>query len=141
MLTSCVNSDIISFVPHGKGQSTLTECHPHSETGDEEVYTMYAVVEVGGKQEKVSEGRFFKTEKIDANVGEKVDLKCILFVDDAGNVKIGKDAAGVKVVAEVLEHGKEDKIVVFTYKAKKNESKRQGHRQPYSKLKVVSIGK
>ncbi len=101
---------------------------------------MYAIVEAGGKQQKAEVGKFFKTEKVNAEVGAKVELKCLLFVDANGNVKTGKDASGIKVVAEVLENGKEDKVLVYKYKAKKNEHKKQGHRQPYSKLKVVSIG-
>ncbi len=101
---------------------------------------MYAIVEAGGKQQKAEVGRFFKTEKVDAEVGSKVELKCLLFVDDKGNVVTGKEASSIKVVAEVLETGKDDKVLVYKYKAKKNEHKKQGHRQPYSKLKVVSIG-
>ncbi len=101
---------------------------------------MYAIVEVGGKQHKAEVGKFFKTEKIDAEVGSTVDLKCLLFVDDQGHVKTGASANKVAVKAEVLENGKEDKVVVYKYKAKKNEHVKQGHRQPYSKLKVVSIG-
>lgn len=101
---------------------------------------MYAIVETGGKQQKAEVGRFFKTEKVNAEVGSKVELKCLLFVDEKGVVKSGKDAESVKVVAEVLENGKEDKVLVYKYKAKKNEHKKQGHRQPYTKLKVVSIG-
>ena len=100
---------------------------------------MFAIVEVGGKQYKVEAGKYFYTEKLDAEVGAKVELKCLL-VSNNGKVKVGspvvKDA---KVVCEVLEHGKDDKIVVFKYKAKKNERKKQGHRQPYTKLMVVSI--
>ncbi len=102
---------------------------------------MYAIVETGGKQHKAEVGKFFKAEKLDAKVGDKVELKCLLFVDENGNVKVGKDAASTKVVAEVLEHGKDDKLVIFRYKAKKNVARRQGHRQPYSKIKVISIGK
>ena len=101
---------------------------------------MYAIVEVGGKQHKAEVGKFFKTEKLNAEVGANVELKCLVFVDDQGKVKTGATAAKVKVVAEVLENGKEDKVVVYKYKAKKNEHVKQGHRQPYSKLKVVSIG-
>ena len=102
---------------------------------------MYAIVEAGGKQHKVEAGRFYKFEKIEAEVGSTVELP-VLFVSDEGKVKTGAPyVKGVKCVAEVLEHGKEDKIVVFKYKAKKNERKKQGHRQPYTKLKVVSIGK
>lgn len=101
---------------------------------------MYAIVEVGGKQHKAEIGRFFKTEKVNAEVGSTLELKCLLFVDDQGHVKTGTAAGKVKVVAEVLETGKDDKVIVYKYKAKKNEHVKQGHRQPYSKLKVVSIG-
>ncbi|MGN1258954.1 MAG: 50S ribosomal protein L21 [Christensenellales bacterium] len=101
---------------------------------------MYAIVEAGGKQHKAEVGKYFKTERVNEAVGAKVDLKCLLFVDDQGNVKTGADVKNIKVVAEVLENGKDDKVVVYKYKAKKNEHVKQGHRQPYSKLKVVSIG-
>ena len=101
---------------------------------------MYAIVEVGGKQHKAEVGKFFKTEKINAEVGSQVELKCLLFVDDEGRVKASTAASKVKVVAELLENGKEDKVVVYKYKAKKNYHVKQGHRQPYSKLKIVSIG-
>lgn len=101
---------------------------------------MYAIVEVGGKQHKAEIGRFFKTEKVNAEVGSTLELKCLLFVDDQGHVKTGTAAGKVKVVAEVLETGKDDKVIVYKYKSKKNEHVKQGHRQPYSKLKVVSIG-
>ena len=102
---------------------------------------MYAIVEAGGKQHKVVVGRYFKSEKIDANVGEIVELPCLLVAGDDGKIKAGTPyVKGVTCKAEVLEHGKDDKIVVFKYKAKKNERTKQGHRQPYSKLKVVSIG-
>lgn len=102
---------------------------------------MYAIVSTGGKQYKVEPGRYFKAEKLDAEVGQTVELNCLLVCDDKGNVTTGTPfVKGVTAKAEVLEHGKEDKIVVFKYKAKKNERKKQGHRQPYTKLKVVSIG-
>lgn len=103
---------------------------------------MYAIVEAGGKQHKAEVGRYFKTEKINGEVGTKVELKCLLFVDENGNVVTGKPyVKDVKVVAEILETGKDDKILVYKYKPKKNVHKAQGHRQPYTKLKVVSIGK
>lgn len=102
---------------------------------------MYAIVVTGGKQYKVEPNRYFKAEKLDANVGDTVELDCLLVCDDKGKITTGTPyVKGVKAKAEVLEHGKEDKVVVFKYKAKKNERKRQGHRQPYTKLKVVSIG-
>ncbi len=100
---------------------------------------MYAIVEVGGKQHKAEVGKFFKTEKLNAEVGENVELKCLLFVDDQGKVKTGTTAAKVKVVAEVLENGKEDKVIVYKYKPKKGYHKKQGHRQPYTKIVIEKI--
>ena len=102
---------------------------------------MYAIVEVGGKQYKVEPNKYFKTEKLDANVGDKVELPCLL-VADGDKVEIATSAGKkAKAVCEVLELGKEKKVVVYKYKAKKNVRKKQGHRQPYTKLKVVSIEK
>ncbi len=99
---------------------------------------MYAIVKAGGKQYKVTEGLIFETELLDAEVNSKVELEVVLGADDA-NVYVGNDASKVKVSATVVEHGKGKKINIFTYKAKKNVRKRQGHRQPYTKLKVDSI--
>lgn len=98
---------------------------------------MYAIVKVGGKQYKVEPNTYFKAEKIEANVGDKVELPCLL-VADGDKVDVNSKA---KAVCEVLEFGKEKKIVVYKYKAKKNIRHKQGHRQPYTKLKVVSIEK
>ena len=98
---------------------------------------MYAIVKVGGKQYKVEPDTYFKVEKLDAQVGEKVELPCLL-VADGENVEISNTS---KAVCEVLETGKDKKIVVYKYKAKKNIRKTQGHRQPYTKLKVLSIEK
>ena len=94
---------------------------------------MYAIVKTGGKQYKVTEGLVFETELLNAEVDSTVELEVVLASDDT-NV--------VKVLATVVEHGKGKKLHIFTYKAKKNIRKRQGHRQPYTKLKVntISIG-
>ena len=100
---------------------------------------MYAIVKTGGKQYKVTEGLIFETELLNAEVGSTVELEVVLAADD-DKVLVGKDVANVKVQATVVEHGKGKKINIFTYKAKKNIRKRQGHRQPYTKLKVISIG-
>ena len=99
---------------------------------------MYAIVKTGGKQYKVSEGLVFETELLAAEVGSTVELEVVLAAD-GDRVLVGKDAAGVKVCATVVEHGRSKKINIFTYKAKKNIRRRQGHRQPYTKLKVSSI--
>ena len=101
---------------------------------------MYAIVEVGGKQYKVEPDKYFKTEKLNAQVGDKVELPCLL-VADGENVEVATGEKRAKAVCEVLEFGKESKVVVYKYKAKKNVRHKQGHRQPYTKLKVVSIEK
>lgn len=95
---------------------------------------MYAVIVTGGKQFKVSEGDELEVEKLDAQVGDKVEIQYILKVDGEGM----STQAGV-VTAEVLEHGKGDKIVVFKYKAKKNERRKNGHRQPFTRIRITSI--
>ncbi len=100
---------------------------------------MYAIVECGGKQYKVEKEMLVKVEKIDAEVGAKVQLKVLMFVDDAGKVKAGADCAKSKVEATVSRQDKFPKILVVHYKAKKQIRKRQGHRQPYTELKITSI--
>ncbi len=99
---------------------------------------MYAVIETGGKQYKVSEGDVIEVEKLEVNVGDKIELPVLLTVDGE-KIAAGSDVA-VKATAEVLGQGKDKKIVVFKYKAKKNVRNKQGHRQPFTRLKIVSIG-
>ncbi len=99
---------------------------------------MYAVVQTGGKQYKVTKDLIFDVEALKAEKGSKVMLDVLLYADE-NNVLMGQDAKKATVEAEVLEHGKGKKIVVFTYKAKKNERKKQGHRQPFTRLKVTDI--
>ena len=98
---------------------------------------MYAVIETGGKQYRVSEGDVIEVEKLEAAVGDKVELP-VLFTADGDVVTAGKDVT-VKATAEVLGQGKNKKIVVFKYKAKKNERKKQGHRQPYTKVEITAV--
>ena len=100
---------------------------------------MYAIVKCGGKQYKVEKDMFVKVEKIDAEIGAKVKLEVIMFADDKGNVKAGADASSVKVEAVVKTQGKFPKVNVFHYKPKKQIRKRQGHRQPYTELKITEI--
>ena len=102
---------------------------------------MFAIVECGGKQYRVSENDVISVEKLENAVGDKVSLK-VLLVSDNGNVVAGNPVVeGAVCEAEVVAHGKGDKIVVFKYKPKKNERKKQGHRQPFTQLKIVSIKK
>ena len=100
---------------------------------------MFAVVETGGKQYKVEVGQSIEVEKLENNVGDKINLS-VLLLSDGENVKTGNPYVdGCTVEAEVVEHGKGDKIVVFKYKPKKNYRRKQGHRQPYTKLKITAI--
>ena len=95
---------------------------------------MYAVVISGGKQFRVCEGDEIEVEKLDNQVGENVELKSILKVDGE---EVSTEVSVVK--AEVLSHGKGKKITVYKYKAKKNIRKKQGHRQPFTRIKILSI--
>ena len=102
---------------------------------------MFAIVQTGGKQYKVSENDVISVEKLDKNVGDKVNLD-VMLIGDNGSVVAGNPVvAGAVCEAEVVAHGKGDKIVVFKYKPKKNERKKQGHRQPFTQLKILSIKK
>lgn len=99
---------------------------------------MYAIIENGSKQYRVSEGDVVKFEKLNANVGDKVSFNVLLVSDETG-IKVGSDAASFKATGEVLEQDKFKKIIVFKYKAKKQERKKQGHRQPFTAVKIESI--
>ncbi len=100
---------------------------------------MYAIVEVNGKQHKVSEGSVFYSDSIGVDAGGKLDLKVVAFYDDK-NLKFGASCSKMSASAEVVKNGKAKKVTVFTYKPKKNCKRKIGHRQSYSKLKVISIG-
>lgn len=101
---------------------------------------MYAVIETGGKQYRVQEGDTIFIEKVNYSEGEKVDFDKILFVSKDDDVVVGKPyIEGAKVEGTVLEQGKGKKIIVFRYKAKKDYKKKQGHRQPYTKVKIEKI--
>ena len=99
---------------------------------------MYAIVENGSKQYKAEVGSVIRFEKLPGNVGDKVELK-VLMVSDEKGIKVAKDAESFKMVGEIVAKGKEKKVIVFKYKAKKNERKKQGHRQPFTAVKVLEI--
>ena len=100
---------------------------------------MYAIVENGSKQYKAEVGQVIRFEKLSANVGDKVEFS-VLMVSDENGVKVADEAKAFKAVGEVLEQGKDKKIVVFKYKPKKNERKKKGHRQAYTNVVIESIG-
>jgi large subunit ribosomal protein L21 len=96
--------------------------------------TMFAVIECGGKQYKVSEGDTIYVEKLEMEDGASVEFNALMTVVD-GNVALNQGT----VSAEVVKTGKQKKIMVFKYNAKKNYRRRQGHRQPYTKLVIKSV--
>lgn len=100
---------------------------------------MFAVIETGGKQYKVQYGDVIFVEKLAAEEDSNVEFKVIALSDDNG-VKIGAPyVEGASVTGKVLKNGKAKKITVFTYKAKKNEKRKMGHRQPYTKVQIEAI--
>ena len=100
---------------------------------------MYAIIKTGGKQYKVEPGKFVDVEKLDAEVGAEVTFEALMVVDGE-SVKVGTPVVdGVKVTGKVLKQDKQKKIVVFKYKSKKDYRKKQGHRQPYTRVEIVSI--
>ncbi|ETT82452.1 50S ribosomal protein L21 [Viridibacillus sp. FSL R5-0477] len=100
---------------------------------------MYAIIETGGKQIKVEAGQEIYVEKLNAEDGEVVTFDKVLFVGGEA-VKVGAPfVEGATVTAKVEKHGRQKKIVVFKLKAKKNYRRKQGHRQPYTKLVVEAI--
>ena len=99
---------------------------------------MYAIIENGSKQYSVKVGDVVRFEKLDAKVEDKVEFN-VLLVSDENGVKFGSDAQGFKVVGTVVSQEKDKKIIVFKYKAKKNERKKQGHRQPFTAVKIEEV--
>ena len=101
---------------------------------------MYAIIESCGKQYKVAEGDVVFFEKLDAEEGKKVTFDKVILVSEDGKVQVGATyVKGVKVEGKVVSHGKGKKIIVFKMKAKKNYRRKQGHRQPYTKVEITTI--
>lgn len=101
---------------------------------------MYAIIKTGGKQYRVQEGDSIFVEKLAADVDSEVVFDQVLAVVNDGDVKVGAPVVeGAKVTAKVLEQGKQKKIRIFKYKAKSNYRKRQGHRQPFTKVEISKI--
>ena len=99
---------------------------------------MYAIIDNGNKQYKVEVGEVVRVEKLAAAEGESVSFKVLMVADENG-IKTGAEVANAKVTATVVKQDKAKKIIVFKYKAKKNERKKQGHRQPFTAVKVEAI--
>lgn len=100
---------------------------------------MYAIIQTGGKQYKVSNGDVIYVEKLPVEADATVKFDTVLAFGDEKGVQFGAPTLDIPVEAKVLKNGKAKKITVFTYKPKKNEKRKLGHRQPYTKLEIVSI--
>ena len=103
---------------------------------------MYAVIETGGKQYKVNEGDVIFVEKLDVAEGDTITFESVKALSIGDTFEVGTpNVAGAVVKATVVKNGKGKKIYVLKYKSKKNEKKKIGHRQPYTKVQILSIGK
>ena len=101
---------------------------------------MFAVIETGGKQYKVIKGQQIFVEKLEVAEGETITFETVKALSLGDKLEIGAPTvAGAKVTAKVLKNGKAKKIYVMKYKSKKNEKKKLGHRQPYTKVEILSI--
>ena len=103
---------------------------------------MFAIIETGGKQYKVNEGDVIFIEKLDAEEGQTVTFDKVKALSTADKLEVGTPTVeGAVVTASVVKNGKAKKIYVLKYKSKKNEKKKIGHRQPYTKVQITSIAK
>jgi large subunit ribosomal protein L21 len=101
---------------------------------------MYAVIKTGGKQYKVAAGEKLKVEQIPADIGSEITLDQVLAVGAGDSIRFGAPLVeGVKVLATVVAHGRHDKVKIFKMRRRKHYQKRQGHRQNYTELQIVSI--
>ena len=101
---------------------------------------MYAIIEACGRQYKVQEGEAVYFEKLDVEEGKKVSFDKVVLISNDGKVQVGNPyVANAKVEGKVVSKGRGKKVLVFKYKAKKNERKTRGHRQDYTKVEITSI--
>lgn len=101
---------------------------------------MYAILETGGKQYRVSEGDVITVEKIPGEAGDAVEFDKVLLISNDGDVKVGSPYIdGAKISGEIVETGKGKKVIVFKYKSKKDYRRKQGHRQPFTSVEITSL--
>lgn len=101
---------------------------------------MYAVIESGGKQHRVVEGEILNVELLEAAAGDKIDFNEVLMVGSGADVKVGAPyVAGGKVSAEIVGHGRADKIRVIKFRRRKHFRKQMGHRQWFTQIKITAI--
>lgn len=101
---------------------------------------MYAILESGGRQYQVSPGDRVRLEKLDTEVGSKVELDKVLMLNRDGNIELGRPyLEGVRVTGTVLEQGRSTKVLVFKKKRRKQYRRTRGHRQPFTAIRIDSI--
>lgn len=101
---------------------------------------MYAVIESGGKQHRVVEGEILRLEKLDVATGETINFDKVLMIADGDSIKVGAPFVdGGSVSAEVLSHGRGDKIRIIKFRRRKHFRKQQGHRQWFTEVKITGI--
>lgn len=101
---------------------------------------MFAIVETGGKQYRIQEGDVITVEKLNVEAGEKIVFDKVLMLSDGETVKVGAPyVESCNVTGTVVENGKGPKVIIFKYKAKKDYRKKQGHRQPYTMIKIDKV--
>ncbi len=101
---------------------------------------MYAIIETGGKQYKVQQGDVLFVEKLNVEENETVTFDKVIAVGNDDGINVGAPyVEGATVTAKAVKNGKAKKITVFTYKPKKNEKRKMGHRQPYTKVEIAAI--
>ncbi len=101
---------------------------------------MFAIIKTGGKQYKVSEGDTIRVEKVETPVGQDHTFDSVIMIENGGDITFGKPfVTGAKVVAEVLQHARGKKLVVFFYRHKTTHKRRKGHRQSFTQLRIKQI--
>ena len=101
---------------------------------------MYAVIETGGKQYRVQEGDVITIEKLNVSAGDDITFDKVLLLNDGEKVQVGTPIVELaKVFGTIVENGKAEKVIIFKYKSKKDYRKKQGHRQPYTMVKIESL--
>jgi len=128
---------IVSRSEWVKGKREATH---DGETGLRRNNKMYAVIETGGKQYRVSQGDVICVEKLNAEVGEKIEFDKVLILGAGDSISVGTPYLNSVVTGNVVESGKGEKVIIYKYKSKKDYRKKQGHRQPYTKVEITGLG-
>jgi len=101
---------------------------------------MYAVIETGGKQYRVQEGDVIMVEKLKAEAGAQIEFDKVLILGEGDQITMGQPYLDSVVTGKVVENGKGEKVIIYKYKAKKDYRKKQGHRQPFTKVEILGFG-